>query len=194
VITTISIVEVAHFINRTYIKPKQEVKKINASFAFIEKGVITQRKGGLFPIDQNEPFSWNSSAAATGIEFLKDKKDTSQFLIFSIENNNERPIKNLGANISIDPTIYSAIDPIFHQNCSWNHDGNTIHMKITELFPMQSSLVIIPLTTPKIKIVFRKPEEEKRYISETKICSVSAWYEDLSLKISGSKAILVMDK
>jgi hypothetical protein len=38
--------ELLHFLNRVYIVPRRELKGIRAGYAIVEKGVITQGRGG----------------------------------------------------------------------------------------------------------------------------------------------------
>jgi hypothetical protein len=208
IVGTIGIVEILHFLNRTYIKPRQEARHIHAGYAFIEKGVISQRKGGVYPPTENESnlkeqFSYQALRAVGYLDFIDKKKDTIDLLIFSVNNENKRPIHDIGANVSIASSYYSAGVPIFYENCSWTQDVDIIHIKIDELYPEQSSVIIIPLNSPKMKFIFEDDSEDgRRFLADKKICYIDAWYGSISLKIgnvkvlkktSGSKSIIRMD-
>lgn len=193
IIGTIGVVEIIHFLHKNFIKPRREVNKIHAGYAFVEKGVITQGKGGLFPPedknDSNEQFQSGAFNAASGIDFVTKKDDESDMLIFSIENTNIRQITNLGANIGIASNYYSAGKPIFDLNCTWKKDGGIIHVKFQELFPEEKAYIIIPLLSPQMKIVFNNPEEKKRFLRNKKTCYISAWYGSLPLHITKSRVL-----
>jgi hypothetical protein len=47
-------VESIHFLDRTIIKPRLELKSIRAAYVIVEKGVITNRRGEIFPLSDKE--------------------------------------------------------------------------------------------------------------------------------------------
>ena len=171
------------------VKISQELKKIHAGFVIVEKGVITQREGAITSLDSEE-CSENFIEAITSssiLDLLVNEKDDADLLIFAVENNNNYPINDFGANIYVSDIFYQAGDYRLIENCHCKKNGNVFHIKCDELFPLMMTYVVIPLSRSNNKFVFKDKEKEKEFYSEHKPCEIQAWYKTNPIEVKGGK-------
>jgi len=171
------------------VKLKQELKKICAGFVIIEKGVITQREGGMRPLEGEEGSeNYIEAISASGpLDLMLNEKDDADFLIFSVENNNNYPITGIGANIYVSDIFHRVGDYRVIENCKCKKNGNAFHVKCDELYPMMIAYVVIPLFSSNNKYIFKDKKKEKEFYSEHRPCDIQAWYKTNHLKIRGGR-------
>lgn len=171
------------------VKLNQELEKIHAGFIIVEKGVITQREGGIRPLESEEGSKYYIEAmfASGPLDFMINEKDDTDLLIFSVENNNDYPINGIGANIYVSDIFHCAGDYRLIENCQCKKNGNAFHVKCDELYPMMMAYVVIPLFSSNNKYVFKDKKKEKEFYSGHRPCDIQAWYKTNQLKVRGGR-------
>jgi len=168
---------------------------LECGFVFIEKGVLSQKKGSLVHFHKPGCTLINKWNATSYLNSIVDSEDEHDLLYLAVKNNNDYPVDNKTIKVKI------GVSRFFHQpvlikkdNCKCSIDDIEISVTCESLLPKMSAYILVSLHPPKDNVSFdsKKIEQEYRISEEEPV--VKCWYNKVPVKVKGGKVTLDTSK